>query len=287
MPNKKHFHFIIAFFTIASAIVLTLAISSYMLDAEAHISPFYPLINIENILSKEELSNEDYETLYFQTGLGKSAIDELRKDNPDFRRVMLNFQSNFFSDIQFISEKNTIISKEEFVIDENGNYTNCTELSPIQNGDILITKSSRTYGWRNGHAALVVDEDRGTVLECAVLGTDSGLTDINKWTKYPNFMIFRLRDASREMRNKIAASALENLYPVPYSLTVGIFSSKSKKAGEINCTNCSHLVWQAFKLYEFDLDSDKSLIVTPKDIANSPLLEVVQVFGVDPANPWP
>ncbi len=286
LSNSRQLSLIIAVLSL-TAVICTLAVSSYMLDSEAHISPDYPKINIEHILSKEELTNEDYEILYFQTGLGKPAVDELIRVNPDYHTAMLNFQKNFFNGVKITSEKNTIISKEEFVIDESGNRINGTELSPIQNGDILITKSSRTYAWRNGHAALVVDDEKGLILECAVLGTDSGLAYISKWTKYPNFMVYRLRDASKELRNNIAASALENLNSVPYSLTVGIFSPKFKKAGEINKTNCSHLVWQAYKLFGFDLDSDKSLIVTPKDIANSPLLEVVQVFGVNPSNPWP
>ena len=37
----------------------------------------------------------------------------------------------------------------------------------------------------------------------------------------------------------------------------------------------------------FDLDSDGGRIVTAKDIANSSLLEVVQIFGVDPDAIWP
>jgi hypothetical protein len=29
------------------------------------------------------------------------------------------------------------------------------------------------------------------------------------------------------------------------------------------------------------------MIVTPRDIANSPYLEIVQVYGVDPRSIWP
>lgn len=286
LPAYKQLSLMIAVILI-TGVICSLLISTYMQDSEAHISPGYPKINIKPILLKDELSDEDYKILYFQTGLGRPAIEDLKMVSLDFQKAMLSFQKNFFKGVRITSEKNTIISKEEFVVDKEGNKTDGTELSPIQNGDILITKSSRTYGWRNGHAALMVDEDRGTVLECAVLGTDSCLANISKWTKYPNFMVFRLRDASRELRNEIAVSAIENLKSVPYSLTVGIFSPKFKKAGEINKTNCSHLVWQAFMLFGYDLDSDRSMIVTPKDIANSPLLEVVQVFGVNPENPWP
>lgn len=39
-------------------------------------------------------------------------------------------------------------------------------------------------------------------------------------------------------------------------------------------------------MFIFILDSDAGMIVTPKDIANSPLLEVVQVYGVNPEDIW-
>jgi uncharacterized protein YycO len=74
---------------------------------------------------------------------------------------------------------------------------------------------------------------------------------------------------------------------IPYDLVTGIFNSKFKEPGEIDGTQCAHLVWEAFKLYGYDLDSDGGGLVTPNDIANSPLLEVVQVYGVNPREIWP
>jgi len=285
-PKKRKTGFIISILVIAFA-VCYLGFLTYLQDSEAHIMPDYPRTDIERILSKEEFCEEDYRILYLQTGLARPAVDALKETDADFKSAMLKFQENFFKDVRITSEKNTIISREEFVADENGNKISGTEMAPLQNGDILITKSSRTYGWRNGHAAIVVDEEKGIVLESAVLGTDSSPAHISKWTKYPNFMVFRLKGVSRELRNKIAASAMENLNSVPYSLTVGIFSPKFRKNREIKTTNCSHLVWSAYMLFGYDLDYDGGLIVTPKDIANSPLLEVVQVYGVNPENPWP
>lgn len=264
-----------------------LEVSAALTEPYAHIAQDYPQADIVPVLSQKQLSEADYETLYYQTGLGKPAIDELRDSSPDSAQRILRFQENFFSDINYVCEKNSPISKEESVIDKNGSYVNGTELAPLHNGDILITKSSHTYGWRNGHAALIVDEAQGLTLESVVLGTDSCLQDINKWTSYPNFMLLRLQGASPELLNEIAQSALKNLNGIPYDLTIGLLSPKFSKAGEISRTHCSHLVWEAFRLYDYDLDSDGGMIVTPKDIANSPSLEVVQVFGVDPKKIWP
>jgi hypothetical protein len=39
--------------------------------------------------------------------------------------------------------------------------------------------------------------------------------------------------------------------------------------------------------FGYDADYDGSWLVTPKDIANSDLFEIVQIYGVDPADIWP
>lgn len=268
-------------------IIGCLAVSTVLAESDAHIAPDYSKINIIPILSQDQLSEADYEILFYQTGLGKPAINDLREVSSDSTQRILRFQEKLFSDINYVCEKNSPISKEESVIDKNGCYTDGTELAPLHNGYILITNSSHTYGWRNGHAALIVDAAQGVTLESVVLGTDSCIQDISKWTNYPNFMLLRLREASPELLNKIAQSALTNLNAIPYSFMVGILSPKFRNAGEISLTHCSHLVWEAFRLFDYDLDSDGGMIVTPKDIANSPYLEVVQVFGVNPKEIWP
>jgi len=151
----------------------------------------------------------------------------------------------------------------------------------------IITKCSHVFGWRNGHAAIIVNAAQGETLESVVLGTNSLVQTTDKWKNYPDFMIFRIKGSSEEFMNEIAQSALINLNNIPYDFTVGILSPKYEKTGEISGTQCSHLVWEAFKLFGYDLDSDSGMIVTPKDIANSPLLEVVQVYGVNPEEIWP
>lgn len=264
-----------------------LSFSSYLTEPYAHISPNYPQINIIPILSKENLNDQDYRTLFYQTGLGKTAIDEFRGNLFNSTQRILSFQQDFFSNIKYVCEKNSLISREEYVVDAFGHYINGAQIAPLYNGYILITKSSHTYGWRNGHAALVVDAANGKTLESAVLGTNSCIQDISKWTNYPNFILLKLKGASQELQNEIAKSALKNLNNIPYNLTIGIFSPKFEKAGLIKGTHCSHLVWESFRLFGYDLDSDGGMIVTPKDIANSPLLEVVQVFGVNPKEIWP
>lgn len=266
---------------------LSLAISTTLVEPLAHITPKYPKEDIHLVLLKEKLTRSDYNMLFYQTGLGKPAIEELRTQYSDSTERILRFQESFFSNVRYICEKNSPVSREESLVNENGEMVHGTELAPIHNGDILVTKSSHTYGWRNGHSAIIIDAAEGRTLESVVLGTISNVQDISKWTIYPNFMILRLKDATRELTNNIAKKASQLLVDIPYNLTVGIFSPKHADRNEIIGTNCSHLVWQAFRLYDYDLDSDGGMIVTPKDIANSPSLEVVQVFGVNAENIWP
>ena len=285
--KSRSFRAIIKIAAAIFLIIACLAISTALTEPYAHIAPDYPKVNIQSVLSQEQLGKADYELLFRQTGLGQPAVDEIIASYPDSTQRFLRFQENLFSNIHYVCERISLISREESVVDENGRYINGTEMAPLHNGYILITKSSHTYGWRNGHAALVVDAAQGSTLESVVLGTDSCIQSIDKWTNYPNFVLLRLKGASLELMDEIAQSALANLNTIPYDFTVGVFSPKLQKIGEINATHCSHLIWEAFSLFGYDLDSDGGMIVTPKDIVKSPHLQVVQVFGVDPEDIWP
>lgn len=272
---------------VISFIIGCLAVSTALTEPYAHIAPDYPKEDLLPILSKEQPDKADYDLLFRQTGLARSAVEELRKSSPDFAQRMLFFQEKFFADIRYVCGKISPISREESVVDENGRYIDGTELASLHNGYILITQSSHTYGWRNGHAALIVDAEKGLTLESVVLGTSSCIQDIDKWTNYPNFALLRLKGASLQRLNEIAQYALYHLNGIPYDLTVGILNPKFKKEGEITGTHCSHLIWEAFRLYGLDLDSNGGRLVTPKDIIKSPHLEVVQIFGLDPDDIWP
>jgi uncharacterized protein YycO len=282
------------FFRISSILLLTAAaIMSFLLvsmaavEPQAHIYPDYPMANLSPVLQKDSFTEEDYQLLYLQTGLAKPAADEIRELYGDWRERLLRFQHNFFRKIDFVCEKNSPVSREESIVDEHGKYADGTEMAPLHEGYILITKSSHTYGWRNGHAALVVDAQNGKTLESVVLGQNSSIQHISKWTNYPNFMLLRPKGATYEEMKQAADTALELLHDIPYDLTIGIFSPKSAAKDKIIGTNCSHLIWQAYHYQGYDLDSDGGWIVTPNDIANSPYLEVVQVYGTDPRDIWP
>ena len=181
-----------------SCAVIVSCCRPWRLEPKAHIYPDYPVADLDPVLRKDSFTEEDYNLLYLQTGLGKPAVDEIRELYGDWRERLLRFQHNFFRKIDYVCEKNSPISREEAIVDEQGNYAHGTELAPVHEGYIFVTKSSHTYGWRNGHSALVVDAQNGKTLESVVLGQNSSIQDIGKWTVYPNFMLLRPKRAAYE-----------------------------------------------------------------------------------------
>lgn len=292
-PSGRAFRSLIIFLVICMIPALYLTIANAVIEPQAHISPDYARIDILPVLAKRRLSDTDYKTLLFQTGLGRPAIDELRTQNPNSAQYIQLIQDYFFKDVRFICENNSPVSKEESLVDGHGNLIYGTEFASLHSGDILVTKSSHTLGWRNGHSALVIDPVRGLTLESVVLGTNSSVQDIRKWRNYPNFMLLRSKDFTEYGLEVIARSAAERLNDIPYDLTVGIFSPKDANGSAENMlekiagTHCSHLVWQAFKNFGVDIDANGGILITPRDIAKSARLEIVQVYGVDPGNIWP
>lgn len=246
------------------------ASSLIYIEPMAHIYPQYEQKSLEEISKKtpDLLTEADFELIFEQTGLGKAAVTEL--ENLD---KLPYYQKNYFAEIEYTRFTNSPVSTEEYV--ENPTVT----LDFLEKGDILITHSSNVFSWRNGHAAIVIDAEKGLTLEAVVIGENSCVQDVKKWRHYPNFLVLRLKDADEQLRSDIADTALELLCDKPYRLFTGIFSKKYPDRENIIGTQCAHLVWLAYAYHGYDIDSDRGLIVTPKDISESDLLEVVQSYG--------
>lgn len=244
-------------------------------EGEAHYTPDYPMENLQAYLEKEELTEEEYTLLLRQTGLGKPAVDELRKRGETDK--IKELQQALFREVELCCTPNTIISKEELLL--------CTpENSPVripvvEEGDILITFNCHVFGWRVGHAGLVVSAKERLTLEARVLGSDSAVLPLAHWQSYPSFAVLRLKEAPKKQRQEIAEYAAANLNALPYRLT-----AEAEVGEEISGTQCAHLVWYVYKRFGYDLDSDGGRIVTPRDIFDSPLLEIVQIYGMEPEN---
>lgn len=153
-------------------------------------------------------------------------------------------------------------------------------ITKAQPGDILVTLSTHSFGWRHGHVGLVIDED--TTLECVVLGEKSRLCKMKHWGKYTNFALLRIKGITKEEQEAVVAFALEYLQGVEYSLVAGLFGAEEPLEEEPQFgMHCSYLVWYAWKYMGYDIDSDGGRLVTAHDILHSDLLEVVEMYGFD------
>ncbi len=249
-------------------------------DANIRKLPSYAREDLDPILAKDPASRteEEKRTLFLQTGVSPS---ELEKMSPE---EVLAFQDALFFEGHCVHEE---YYRGLVYHDAMENFS--PPIVDLQPGDILLTSSTHTLGWAHGHAALVMEN--GDLLQSYLIGYASGTTGSSSSNGVPlfqnaaNFLVLRLKDADAATRLAIAQAAEKQLVNVMYDLTVGIFSPKDQ--GETpKSTHCSHLVWQAYKNFGYDLDSDGGPVVTPRDLARSPLLEVVQCYGFDPLKGW-
>src|SRR5690554_6095930 len=96
--------FVVAFLALLILAFIGIKLSEASIERNVRFIPDYEQIEqteLEAILLKESLTNDDYKTLFYQTGLGPVAIDELRSD-PHFNvDTIINFQKNFFRETPY------------------------------------------------------------------------------------------------------------------------------------------------------------------------------------------
>lgn len=223
-----------------------------------------------------ELSEEsDFDTIFLQTGLGKSAAQKLIKKNK-FDKI-LSAQEKFFAN--YDTECAPLLgwfTREDMLKDNRS-----TSFADLQKGDILVSLSTHSGGWHHGHAGLVVGKNK--ILECRMWGADSAIMGMSYWRKYTNYAVLRLKDITPEQQKEITEYAKETLCDIPYSPVAGLFGDKAPDPESDDFTlQCAHLIWYAFNNFGFDLDSDGGKLVTVRDLLDSDLLEVVQIYGMDP-----
>lgn len=278
-------------------------------EVRAHYTPQYAKADITSVLKKEILTEADYNLLFQQTGMTKTGVDELFAEERE--NELLYLQERFFDEVEVVCLRSNIVVQSERLVAESAGFNaqagdtrsnvsvaenaisnasaaeavatshvenSCSFLPTLQTGDILISFSGHVFGWRYGHAAIVVDAERGLTVEAINLGSDSKLRSVEHWREYPCFAVVRATGIPRERREDVAEYARNNLVGIPYSL----FSFVWKADATLPETHCAHLVWCAYEHFGYNLDSDGGLIVTPRDIYDSDLLEVVQVYGLNP-----
>lgn len=267
------------------AAVLALAQTAVAHRPGSFFTPEYEKINLSPALKKAALDETDYELLFLQTGLGRSAVDRLLSAGEVGKAIMFEIQEQFFTPGQVdCTSMLGLFTREDRRKDSNGQPVCAPYLVDWRPGDILVTLSTHSFGWRHGHAALVVETAEGlSTLECAVLGEDSRFLDAGYWRFYSSYAVLRVKGKSDEARAACAQYAANHLVGIPYHLTAGLIGNKFQNAdSRWFGLQCAYLPWYAWKTMGVDLDSDGGRLVSVNDLLHSDQVEIVQLFGMDP-----
>lgn len=261
---------------LAAALCLTVLLAEATVNINMRFVPRYEKADITYLFDGREFSSEDYRLLFYQTGLGKRAVDELLAGGKT--DAILSFQNNFFAANSVKCVREVITTCMEYTVDEDGIATAGFSVAPYKPGYVFLMLSSHTLGWRHGHAGLVTGTD--TVLESPMIGTLSGDFSVNEWRSYPTFVMLRLKDADDAFLAEVAKNAEKKLSGIKYNIFAGFFK---KTHGSVPPeTHCAHLVWYAFYNSGIDVDRNGGNIVSVTDIMYSDKFEVVQIFGMNP-----
>ena len=242
------------------------------------------LQDLSPLFNKTAFTEEDYQLIFKQTGLGRGAVDTLRKEE-DFAKELKVFQNQKQEPLRYKQTFMFFPTTTAEILKDEQNNPRYLKLPPLKAGEILITKSTRTLLYRHGHAGLVLEPNRSTI-ESLMIGSPSERLSIDNWLSYPTLLILRPKEMSEEDCRKVTEYARANLLGVPYDLLTGILKKDKSAQNTIDGTQCAHLIWQAYYKAGRDLDADKGWLVTPNDIAKSPVLEIVFSYGFGEEGTW-
>lgn len=249
-------------------------VQTHLVHGQHAFVPQETRLDLRPLLAKPVLSSEDCRALFRQTGLGPAAVAELRAKGPSGNAAILDYQDAVFSPGEIDCQPLVGgITREDQRLDASA-----PPFASLRPGDILVTLSTHSFGWKHGHAALVLDSD--TALESLTLGTASVVTQTADWLRYSNYAVLRVKDLSAAVARAVAAAAFADLQDLPYRLHAGLLGDKVRPGG-VTAVQCAYLVWYAWQRFGVDLDGNGGRLVTPRDFLRSDKLEVVQVFGLD------
>ena len=238
------------------------------------VTPSYDKVDLNPILAKDTLSDEDYATVYAQTGLTRIGYEDMLKEYG--KDGILELQEAFFKEYGIHSYNfapfcyyHTVKGKMPMV--------------PLKNGDIIVSSSTEFSWWSVGHCAMVVDAENGVIVEAIGVGDDSTYGYTSALSKRGDFIVLR-PNIDEAALDKIVDYVNTELIGIPYDPTIGVLSRKYNE--EIPYTQCAHIFWFAFFKHGFDIDSNGGSVVTPKDISNSKYFDIVQVSGFDLESLW-
>lgn len=235
--------------------------------------PDYEMADISAVLEKDNLTKEDYSFLYEQTGLTEIGIQRALNRGEVGKKRILKIQEEFFTEYKVINSEFDPFMCTDYI----DRYTTNIYL---EDGDIIVSASTHLSCMRIGHAGLVTDGENNEVLQAVAYGEPSEIGFMTDFTDRVNYMVLRPK-FSEEVRKSVAEYAEKNLCGIKYSAFVGSFNKKSAKK-----TQCAHIVWFAYAKCGYNLLKKNTTLVLPYDLANSDMVEVVQVSGFNPYTLW-
>lgn len=230
----------------------------------------------EKIRNGSALAEKDYEEILSQSGLGKPAVDKLLSDGRHDR--IDEYRDYYLMDKDYYCYRKGVFACHEQITDTEGESLRNPDFADLQNGDIILTLSIHSLGWRHGHATIITDAENGVGVQAVMLGEKSNNSRIDSWKKYPLVAVLRPQNTDKTVRSQASQFAEENLKGIYYDLLGGVFTGRNMERIPLT-TQCAHLVWYAYMTCGIDIAPDGGKIITPKDFLESENLEIVQVYG--------
>lgn len=266
-----------AFIVFLALIAFGLQIAFWVSDASIKcIQPDYEMVDLDKYLDGE-LTDEDYEILYRQTGLTRIGIDRALAKGVAGKNRIKEIQADLFEKHEVKNGQVAPYACTDYLEKHIANIY-------LEDGDIIVTSSTHISFVRIGHAGMVTDGAFSQVLQANAYGTYSRIGNIRDFSDRVNFIVLRPNPdmISSGVVKKVVEYAKTNLLGIPYEGLTGVVTNKN----DIKKTQCAHVVWYAYKQFGIDLDSNGGAMVVPYDLANSAYLQPVQVFGFDLDKLW-
>ena len=246
---------------------------------------------LKKIYDKPTHDESDYRILFEQTGLTKIGIDRAKAKSTGWDKV-LAIQKSYFKERGMEKFKYAPLVCTDYLDGDPA------EMIILERGDIIISSSTHFSGFRIGHSAIVTNGMSGIVYQSNQVGVANGYSyAYEMFANRTNFMVVRIKpeyfsengvddESYRDNLDRVTKYIESEFTEVPYSIFTGVFT---KKDG-MRATSCSHLLWYGFMHFDdenggkfnLDLDSNGRVLVMPKNISESPYVELVQTFGFDP-----
>lgn len=255
---------------ILSVLILFSGVNFFTQHFVAHSKPYFTPDYDKVVLTEDT----DLKTIFLQTGIGEKTAEKMIADGR-FDEILEAQELFFANDNVVCSPMIKWFTREERLENE------IVPLYDIQPGDILVTLSTHTWGWRHGHCAIALDKYR-TVESISML-YDSSIERNYFWQDYSNFAVLRVKGITVEQGKQVADFTEENLVNKSYSIFAGFGIHKAPDVDSNSfAIHCSYLAWYAWNEFGVDLDSDGGRLVTSYDILHSDNVEIVQLYGMNP-----